>query len=71
MSLTGRDIIIDVTRVFGNGKVYLPAEVRNALQLKDGDKVAFSQDEAERIILTKVLKKESRVGKYSVKNGAR
>lgn len=59
--------IIDTAKLFGHGKITLPSEVRKLLQLQDGDKVLFTRNEREDIIISKRHMPEKRIGKYFVK----
>ncbi len=44
--------IIKTTRI-RNGKIYLPKEVRQEFELKEGDKVIFLVNEKHELILSK------------------
>jgi len=62
--LNGKNIV-GVSKVFQHGKTQLPREVRKLLELKDGDRVYYVQDDFGRIFLEKapgLVKKH--VGKY-------
>jgi len=58
---------IDTAKVFGHGKVTLPSEVRNMLNVKDGDKVLFSLNEQKKIMMSKILASKESLGKYSIR----
>ena len=61
-------IIIAVGKVHGGGRVQLPKEVRELLDIRDGDKVYFVQDDLGRIIIERAPKLERKlVGKYVVR----
>lgn len=44
--------MIDVSRISSKGQVTIPIEIRKALKLKEGEKVAFILDDNGRAILT-------------------
>ena len=46
--------VIAVVKVYGRGRVQIPAEVRKELGIKDDDKVAFVYAEDGGIIIKKV-----------------
>lgn len=60
--------IIKVVKIYGKGRIQVPSEVRKMLELRDGDRVCFMEDEGGQIVLVKapVLKGQIRT-KYSVK----
>lgn len=43
--------MIDVSRISSKGQVTIPIEIRNALNLKEGSKVAFITDEKNRVYI--------------------
>jgi len=43
--------MIDVSRLSAKGQVTIPIEIRNALNLKEGSKVAFITDEKNRVYI--------------------
>jgi len=38
---------VAVTKVFGRGQTYIPAEIRKKLGLQDGDKVVWVEEEGK------------------------
>jgi AbrB family looped-hinge helix DNA binding protein len=60
-----KSVIIAVTKVYGKGRIQLPKEVRLTLEVKDGDRIYFTQDELGRIYVEKAPKIEKPV-KYRV-----
>jgi AbrB family looped-hinge helix DNA binding protein len=62
--------IIKVVKIYGKGRIQVPSEVRKMLELRDGDRVCFMEDEGGQIVLVKapLLKGQIRT-KYSVRAG--
>jgi AbrB family looped-hinge helix DNA binding protein len=60
--------IIKVVKIYGKGRIQVPSEVRKMLELRDGDRVCFMEDEQGQIVLVKapLLKGQIRT-KYSVR----
>jgi AbrB family looped-hinge helix DNA binding protein len=54
------ETIIAISKMYGNGRVQVPKEVRVRLNLEDGDKVAFIEGEDGRIYIDKLIPRKSR-----------
>jgi len=60
--------IIKVVKVYGRGRVQVPSEVRKMLQLSDGDRVCFMEDDEGQIVLVKAPLLKGRIKtKYFVR----
>jgi AbrB family looped-hinge helix DNA binding protein len=58
-------LIIAAVKVHGKGRVQIPKEVRDILNVEDGDRVYFVQDNSGKIFLEKApALKEKGLGKY-------
>lgn len=58
--------LIKVTKVCARGKVQIPVEIRSALCLNDGDKVAWFMNDYGVCYIKKVTAVMGKVGKYRV-----
>jgi AbrB family looped-hinge helix DNA binding protein len=60
--------IIKVVKIYGKGRIQVPSEVRKMLELRDGDRVCFMEDEQGQIVLVKAPLLKGRIRtKYSVR----
>lgn len=60
--------IIKVVKIYGKGRIQVPSEVRKMLELRDGDRVCFMEDEGGQIVLVKApLLKGQIKTKYSIR----
>lgn len=46
--------IVELAKITGKGQITLPVNIRRALNLKDGDKVAFIKNEGQYILVNPV-----------------
>lgn len=51
--------IVAISKVHGNGRVHLPVDIRERLDVRDGDKIYFILD-GDRIVIEKCRVVESR-----------
>ena len=56
--------VVDVCRVFGNGRIQLKKRIRVLLNVGDGDEVYFRQDIDGRVFVEKVRSQKSGPGRY-------
>jgi bifunctional DNA-binding transcriptional regulator/antitoxin component of YhaV-PrlF toxin-antitoxin module len=63
------DRIIEVSEIFGNGRIQLKKKVRVMLGVGDGDEIYFKQMEDGRIYIERVGLSKTGPGRY-VKSGA-
>lgn len=50
------DGLIEIAKVYARGRIQLPSDVREFLNLKDGDKIAFIKDSGGAVFIKKVEK---------------
>jgi len=58
--------IIAVAKMYGKGRVQFPKEVREILNLKDGDKIYFIHHELGIIVEKAPKLKREKMGRYTV-----
>ena len=57
---------INITKVHSNGRVQIPIEIREELELSDGDKIYWFQDSEGRVFIEKLgAKRERKKGRYT------
>lgn len=60
--------LIAMSKVYQRGKAQIPSEIRKILELRDGDKICFFQDEEGNILIEKSSKLlRVRTGRYLVR----
>jgi len=47
--------LIDISKIYQRGKTQIPSEVRKILNLKDGDKLLWYEEENGKITVEKVI----------------
>lgn len=62
-------IITDFSKVFQQGKTTIPSQIRKNLGIKDGDEVAWGEDEEGKIIFSKKVKLKKPFGRYQFTDG--